>query len=294
MGLRRREITLKLASSGNLENYPFDLCPKNSAGRMAEFPSQSRSLPANQTDRHASRQRGRFQISLLPCRFFVAFGVGNANFIPNMPDEHQPDLNQPGPRKRSASRRRGRRGGRGRSLRPSHATAPPNAGPSPAGSEPPHPTEEYATATTGAQEHPLERPQPLQRPAYKPRHEQPAASPLGRALDEVRRIVESLEEALEQMEQVLELVELAEEQKIADEREIENLRRALRRIQMPRHEPQRERRPEHPREEISRERGEPEERVRDELPPPSAPNEPEPETGNETHTEDFGPEEQNR
>jgi len=36
------------------------------------------------------------------------------------------------------------------------------------------------------------------------------------------------------MEEVLELVELAERQKSADEREIESLRRALRKIQQPR------------------------------------------------------------
>ena len=48
------------------------------------------------------------------------------------------------------------------------------------------------------------------------------------------QIVESLKQALEQMEAVLELVELAERQKSADEREIESLRRALRKIQEPR------------------------------------------------------------
>jgi hypothetical protein len=36
------------------------------------------------------------------------------------------------------------------------------------------------------------------------------------------------------MEEVLELIELAERQKSADEREIESLRRALRKIQQPR------------------------------------------------------------
>jgi len=36
------------------------------------------------------------------------------------------------------------------------------------------------------------------------------------------------------MEEVLELVELAERQKLADEREIESLRQALRKIQQPR------------------------------------------------------------
>jgi predicted RNase H-like nuclease (RuvC/YqgF family) len=60
------------------------------------------------------------------------------------------------------------------------------------------------------------------------------ASAIRQAVDEVRQIVESLEQALEQMEEVRELVELAERQQSADEREIESLRRALRRIQQPR------------------------------------------------------------
>lgn len=107
----------------------------------------------------------------------------------------------------------------------------------------------------------------------------------------MRRITESLEDALEQMEHVLELVELAEQQKIDDEREIENLRRALRRIQMPRHEPQRERRPEYPREEPRREH---EERQREELrrEPPAPESEPEHEIGEEPPPEETDPEDQ--
>jgi hypothetical protein len=73
------------------------------------------------------------------------------------------------------------------------------------------------------------------RPA--PRDTEPDGSAISRAIGEVMRIVDSLKQALEQMEEVLELVELAERQKIADEREIENLRRALRKIQMPRGRP---------------------------------------------------------
>lgn len=57
------------------------------------------------------------------------------------------------------------------------------------------------------------------------------SSAVNRAIDEVRQIVASLEQVLEQMEEVRELVEVAERQKSADEREIESLRRALRRIQ---------------------------------------------------------------
>ena len=59
------------------------------------------------------------------------------------------------------------------------------------------------------------------------------SSAISRAIDEVRQIVASLEQVLEQMEEVRELVELAERQKSADERQIESLRRALRRIQHP-------------------------------------------------------------
>jgi hypothetical protein len=58
-------------------------------------------------------------------------------------------------------------------------------------------------------------------------------SAIGRTVEEVRQIVESLEQALEQMEEVLRLVELAEHQKFADERELESLRRALHKLQPP-------------------------------------------------------------
>lgn len=63
-------------------------------------------------------------------------------------------------------------------------------------------------------------------------------STIGQTVGDVRQIVESLEQALEQMVEVLRLVELAEHQKFADERELELLRRALHKLQPP----QRERR----------------------------------------------------
>lgn len=66
----------------------------------------------------------------------------------------------------------------------------------------------------------------------------PEGSVIGQTVEEVRQIVESLEQALEQMVEVLRLVELAEHQKFADERELESLRRALHKLQPP----QRERR----------------------------------------------------
>ena len=44
-------------------------------------------------------------------------------------------------------------------------------------------------------------------------------------------MIESLKEALDDMEEVLETLELAERQKVADEHEIDGLRRALRQLQ---------------------------------------------------------------
>ncbi|MBU6410152.1 MAG: hypothetical protein KGR98_07175 [Verrucomicrobia bacterium] len=69
-----------------------------------------------------------------------------------------------------------------------------------------------------------------QRVPEAPRH----GSPLLQAADEVAAIIDSLRGALDQMEEVLELIETAEGQKIADEREIESLRRLLRQLQGPR------------------------------------------------------------
>lgn len=62
----------------------------------------------------------------------------------------------------------------------------------------------------------------------------PHSSAISQALDEVMQIVASLKQAVDQMDEVLELVELAERQKLADEQEIESLRRALRQLQRPR------------------------------------------------------------
>jgi hypothetical protein len=74
----------------------------------------------------------------------------------------------------------------------------------------------------------LERVQRLtERAASRPDLEH-RVSAIHKAIDEVMDIVEALKHAADQMEEVLELVELAERQKLADEREIESLRRALR------------------------------------------------------------------
>jgi hypothetical protein len=55
-----------------------------------------------------------------------------------------------------------------------------------------------------------------------------------KAIEEVNAIVDSLRGALDDMEEILEMLELFERQKNADEREIESLRRALRQVHRPR------------------------------------------------------------
>jgi len=70
--------------------------------------------------------------------------------------------------------------------------------------------------------------------APAPVHARPAASAINQAVNEVMEIVASLKQALERMEEVLELVEHAERQKLADEHEIDSLRRLLRQLQQPR------------------------------------------------------------
>jgi methyl-accepting chemotaxis protein len=63
---------------------------------------------------------------------------------------------------------------------------------------------------------------------------EPKVPAISTAIEEVNKVVEELKRALDEMEEVLELLELAERQKIDDEREIEELKRALRRLHRPR------------------------------------------------------------
>ena len=62
----------------------------------------------------------------------------------------------------------------------------------------------------------------------------PKIPSITRAIEQVNEIIADLKHALEEMDDILETLELAERQKIDDEREIENLQRALRRINRPR------------------------------------------------------------
>jgi hypothetical protein len=54
------------------------------------------------------------------------------------------------------------------------------------------------------------------------------------AIEEVNAVVDVLRTALDDMEEVLEMLEVFERQKNADEREIDSLRRALRQVHRPR------------------------------------------------------------
>jgi len=129
---------------------------------------------------------------------------------PEMAEKPQTESNPPAqPHDTGRGRRRGHRGGRGRGpRRPEQIT--------PAGTlADTAPSSEQKLKTGG--------------------------SAISQAIEEVTQIVEALKQTLDQMEEVLELVELAERQKLADEREIDSLRHALSRIHQPRGE-----RPERP------------------------------------------------
>jgi hypothetical protein len=150
------------------------------------------------------------------------------------------------------NRRRGRRGGRGRrkSFGPRPGD-PASAAPETRDVSSPATEESTVAETVPPGELP---PRPVVDPeAIPPRRPPPAPRPLlervqrltervarvepahrtsaiNQAIDEVMEIVDALKRAVDQMEEVLELVELAERQKLADEREIESLRRALRQL----------------------------------------------------------------
>lgn len=68
-----------------------------------------------------------------------------------------------------------------------------------------------------------------------PDRERRPAEPMAvqEAIEEVNQIIEALRGTLNDMEDVLETLELAERQKIADEQEIETLRRGLRQLHRP-------------------------------------------------------------
>jgi chaperonin cofactor prefoldin len=55
-----------------------------------------------------------------------------------------------------------------------------------------------------------------------------------KAIEEVSAVIDTLRSALEDMDELLEMLEMFERQKNANEREIDSLRRALRQMHRPR------------------------------------------------------------
>ncbi len=199
-----------------------------------------------------------------------------------MPDE-QSNLNLPPAARRPNNRRRGRRGGRGRGRgprpadesvqtpatgevsNPAETSAETGVTPEtqtefteqPQITAAPRSVENEPPIPTAAETPPVARPQPVHQPRHERRPDSPPPKPwikpadfrpadtsaIHQAVVHATEIAEGLRELVDRIDEILELVEVAERQKLADERELDNLRRALRRIQPPRqmssHEPHR-------------------------------------------------------
>jgi hypothetical protein len=137
-----------------------------------------------------------------------------------IPDEEPAGAAGPAQATPSKGRRRSRRGGR---RHPRRRDPRPAGEPSGAGQAA---TEPYAPVAPAAEtEGEAER-----APEPSSAH---AGSAVSQAIDQVTQVIEELKRALDEMEEVLETLELAERQKIDDEREIESLQRALRRLHRP-------------------------------------------------------------
>ena len=163
-------------------------------------------------------------------------------------EEPKPEITQPPAGSRSSPRRdrrpsRGRRGrGRGGRPKPASTDRPEGSGaPAVAPQEEPEAIFELAAEadeTSEAHAAGAETSEPLPEhaptsPAREPGH-RAAPATVEKAIEEVSAVVESLRTSLDEMEEVLEMLELFERQKNADEREIESLRRAVRQINRPR------------------------------------------------------------
>jgi hypothetical protein len=142
--------------------------------------------------------------------------------------------------------RRRSRGGRGRRSRGPRVPRTPVEPLPPPSAETAEPIQPVAEATPVEQETPppqFREPRPEQQTAFReprpaqqmPERERRPAEPMAvqEAIEEVNQIIEALRSTLNDMEDVLETLELAERQKIADEQEIETLRRGLRQLHRP-------------------------------------------------------------
>ena len=142
-----------------------------------------------------------------------------------IPDEEPGAASEPVSATAEKGRRRSRRGGRRHSNR---RRAPRPAVQSSA-------TESVATEPAATEESSVEAAAYSEREPETMREtsEPPVPARVSDAIEQVTRIIEELKLALNEMEEVLETLELAERQKIDDEREIDALNRALRQLHRP-------------------------------------------------------------
>ena len=141
-----------------------------------------------------------------------------------MPDEEPRAASETGPATAEKGRRRSRRGGRRHSNR--------RRGPRPAvassAAESPSTDPNVTEGSSGATAFSERESETLHEPS-----EPPVPARVSDAIEQVTRIIDELKLVLNEMEEVLETLELAERQKIDDEREIEALTRALRQMHRP-------------------------------------------------------------
>ena len=137
-----------------------------------------------------------------------------------IPDEEPTGAAGPAQATQPKGRRRSRRGGRRHPRRRDPRPAGEPSGAALAATEPYEPVAPAAEAEGEAE----------RSPEPSSAH---AGSAVSQAIDQVTQVIEELKRALDEMEEVLETLELAERQKIDDEREIESLQRALRRLHRP-------------------------------------------------------------
>jgi hypothetical protein len=155
--------------------------------------------------------------------FFTELSLCNSararQFVSMVPDEEPKSASASSPPSPVKGRRRSRRGGRRHSRR--------------RGPRPPEQSSSDATSSRDATE--TIEPAPIETEPGHPAESRsiPEGSAVSGAIDQVMRVIDELKHALNEMEEVLETLELAERQKIEDEREIESLQRALRQLHRP-------------------------------------------------------------
>jgi len=166
--------------------------------------------------------------------FWQASRQVEAGMVPEQEsDEHMPDA---GTTDTPPEYKRSRRSGRGRRRRGRRPSAPPpeSVGEPPSSSfETNAPFVQHETGlppTASAETSDTE----IIAPAESEEGRAPSSKrPIQDAIEEVNTVIDALRETLDKMEEVLEILELAERQKQGDEREIEQLQRALRNLQHP-------------------------------------------------------------